>query len=178
MRPRYLSLAEVARLTGRHPELLRQWCAAGRLPCERIGSSWALLDEHVPLVQAQPARGHRARSSVASRAERRVVVAAAFGDAARGRLVRSEVVDRLGLEPDDVAIAPLALDGLEIALVAGRFPESRAPEVAELMLGLGGRIVADGERPWAPLHVAAPGAASGSTLSSGSARIPSNRAAR
>jgi hypothetical protein len=146
-RPRYLSLAEVSRLTGRHPELLRQWCAAGRLPCERIGGSWAILEEHLALVQAQPARGRR-RGRLEPVADKRSVVAAAFPDGQRGRLVHQELTRRFGLHGDDVALAPLALDGIEFVLIAGRFPSERVGEVTELIRGLGGRIVADIDRPW------------------------------
>ncbi|MDQ2966018.1 MAG: helix-turn-helix domain-containing protein, partial [Chloroflexota bacterium] len=43
----YLTLSQVAIRTGRHPELLRQWCAAGRLPCARVGGSWVMLERDV-----------------------------------------------------------------------------------------------------------------------------------
>lgn len=146
-RPRYLSLAEVARLTGRHPELLRQWCAAGRLPCERIGGSWAILEEHLPLVHGQPARGRRRAGEAV--VERRSVVAAVFTDATRGRLVHGELVRRYALDAADAAVAPLELPGAEIVLVAVRVPSGAVADVVALSEALGGRVVADVDQPWA-----------------------------
>jgi hypothetical protein len=37
-----VSLAEAARQTGRNQEVLRRWCADGRVPAVRIGRSWAI----------------------------------------------------------------------------------------------------------------------------------------
>lgn len=147
MRPRFLSLAEVARLTGRHPELLRQWCATGRLPCERIGGSWAIAEDQVSLVQAQPARGRR-RAAAPDPVAARVVVAAAFVDGTRGRLVHAELVRRFGLRDEEAGLAQLSLDGVEMVLVAGRIPADRFEEVSRLVDGLGGRIVADVGETW------------------------------
>ena len=39
---RLIPLAEVARRTGRHPDLLRRWCLEGRLDATRIGRTWCL----------------------------------------------------------------------------------------------------------------------------------------
>jgi excisionase family DNA binding protein len=52
-----ISLAEAARRTGRHPELLRRWCTEGRIPAVRIGRTWAITQETVGLLVR-----HRARS--------------------------------------------------------------------------------------------------------------------
>jgi excisionase family DNA binding protein len=52
-----ISLAEAARRTGRHPELLRRWCTQGRIPAVRIGRTWAITNETLGLLIR-----HRARS--------------------------------------------------------------------------------------------------------------------
>jgi excisionase family DNA binding protein len=52
-----VSLAEAARRTGRHPELLRRWCTDGRIPAVRIGRTWAITNETLGLLIR-----HRARS--------------------------------------------------------------------------------------------------------------------
>jgi len=52
-----VSLAEAARLTGRHPEVLRRWCTSGRLPAIRVGRTWAITAESVAML-----RDHAARS--------------------------------------------------------------------------------------------------------------------
>lgn len=51
-----LTLADVARLTGRHPELLRRWCSTGRVPARRIGRTWLIDRRHLTAVTSIQAR--------------------------------------------------------------------------------------------------------------------------
>jgi hypothetical protein len=44
---RLVPLAEVARRTGRHPDLLRRWCLDGRLDAVRIGRTWCLPERKI-----------------------------------------------------------------------------------------------------------------------------------
>jgi len=44
---RLVPLAEVARRTGRHPDLLRRWCLAGRLDAVRVGRVWCLTERSI-----------------------------------------------------------------------------------------------------------------------------------
>ena len=54
-----LSLADVAARTGRHPELLRRWCASGRLPAVLLARSWFIRASDLPSVYAMPLRSSR-----------------------------------------------------------------------------------------------------------------------
>jgi excisionase family DNA binding protein len=55
-RPDYLSLAEAARRTGRHPDVLRRWCSEGRNPALRLGRAWALSRATVAELARSPRR--------------------------------------------------------------------------------------------------------------------------
>jgi excisionase family DNA binding protein len=59
--PNYVSLAEAAKRTGRHPDVLRRWCADGRLPAIRLGRAWALPKESVALLIAESGRSRPRR---------------------------------------------------------------------------------------------------------------------
>jgi hypothetical protein len=61
-----LPLAEAARLTGRHPDLLRRWCASGRIDGFRVGPTWALTTHEVERLARLPARRRRAPDAGAS----------------------------------------------------------------------------------------------------------------
>jgi excisionase family DNA binding protein len=52
-----VSRAEAASRTGRHPEVLRRWCADGRIPAIRIGRAWAISADTLALLMQ-----HRSRS--------------------------------------------------------------------------------------------------------------------
>jgi hypothetical protein len=56
-----LSLADVASRTGRHPELLRRWCAEGRLPAVLLARAWFIRSSDLPAVAAMPLRSPRSR---------------------------------------------------------------------------------------------------------------------
>lgn len=51
-----ISLAEAARRSGRHPEVLRRWCMDGRIPAVRIGRTWGITTETLALLMAHAAR--------------------------------------------------------------------------------------------------------------------------
>lgn len=148
----YLTLSQVAVRTGRHPELLRQWCAAGRLPCARVGGSWVMLSRDVALIDGIASRTRRNRASAAL-AERAAptadrVLAAVFDDAAAARLAAQALQDRLGAAAEEVGAAPLAvpaLPALSLSLVAGRVAGSAAIEARRILAAFGGRVIADVE---------------------------------
>jgi excisionase family DNA binding protein len=58
--PAYVSLADAAKRTGRHPDLLRRWCSEGRIPAIRVGRNWALSQETVTGLAAQTGRSRPA----------------------------------------------------------------------------------------------------------------------
>jgi excisionase family DNA binding protein len=51
-----ISLSEVARRTGRHPEVLRRWCANGRIPAMKVGRSWAVSGDTLAMLLAHATR--------------------------------------------------------------------------------------------------------------------------
>ena len=55
---RLLSLAEVGLRTGRHPDLLRRWCLAGRIPAVRVGRSWAIPESRIDEIARMRRRRH------------------------------------------------------------------------------------------------------------------------
>ncbi len=57
--PQLYSLAEAAAITKRNPELLRRWCASGRLACRRIGASWIIQRRELERIDGMPKRGMR-----------------------------------------------------------------------------------------------------------------------
>lgn len=72
------------------------------------------------------------------------VLAARFSDRRIASAVRETLQRRLRVATLD--IAPLGIPGQpssEVTLLAGRFSDAQAPEVAELVLEAGGEIVAD-----------------------------------
>jgi excisionase family DNA binding protein len=62
-----VSLAEAARRTGRHPEVLRRWCTEGRIPAIRVGRTWAITAETLNELLAHSARS-RPRFATSERA--------------------------------------------------------------------------------------------------------------
>lgn len=52
-----LTLSEVALITGRNAELLRRWCVAGRIRCQRVGRDWVIDSTDVKAVEGMPRRG-------------------------------------------------------------------------------------------------------------------------
>jgi helix-turn-helix protein len=152
----YLTLSQVAVRTGRHPELLRQWCASGRLPCARVGGSWVMLERDVALIDGIASRARRGRGpmatatadaagQVAAQATDRVL-AAVFDDAAAARLAAATLRDRLGGAAQEVGTVPLAvpaLSALSLTVVAGRVAGSAAIGARRLLAAFGGRVIAD-----------------------------------
>jgi hypothetical protein len=145
--PRYLTLRQVATRTGRHPELLRQWCAVGRVPCQRVGGSWVLLADDLPLVEAITRRGSRPPGREApSIAAGTRLIAAAFDDDATAGNVADALRGRLPISGETVAATSVSLKGLpglRLTIVAGRFPAAATGEARRIIVGFGGRIVTD-----------------------------------
>lgn len=150
--PRYLTLAQVAVRTGRHPELLRQWCAASRIPCTRVGGSWVVGDDDLRAVDSIAHRGPLRAPEMAPLASAGGprLIAAVFDDAATARTVADALIGRLALEraaveAASVGLTPLA--GLRLTVVAGRFPSAASAEARRILTAFGGRIVTDCEAP-------------------------------
>ncbi|HEV8490091.1 MAG TPA: helix-turn-helix domain-containing protein [Candidatus Limnocylindrales bacterium] len=143
----YLTLSQVAVRTGRHPELLRQWCAGGRLPCARVGGSWVMLERDVGLIDGIASRSRRRQQlAPAAGPSPDRVLAAVFDDEAAARLAAQALRDRMGEAADEVGTAPLAvpaLPALSLTVVAGRVAGRGAVAARRILTAFGGRIVAD-----------------------------------
>jgi len=143
----YLTLSQVAARTGRHPELLRQWCAAGRIPCQRLGGSWVVLEQDLELIDRMATRARR-RSQVGSGAlsGRRRLVAAVFEDPAHAAAGATALRDRLALDDTAIETAPIGLrtlGALGLTVVAGHVPEEAILDARRILIAFAGRIVAD-----------------------------------
>ena len=146
--PAYLTLSQVALRTGRHPELLRQWCARGRVPCARVGGSWVVREQDLPLVDGIAKRSRQARAGAVAvdHPERTRIIAAVFDDDGLASTVAAALRDRLRLADDAVGTTSLGLTGLaplRLSVVAGRFSEPASVDARRILVGYGGRIVAD-----------------------------------
>jgi hypothetical protein len=146
--PSYLTLSQVALRTGRHPELLRQWCAAGRIPCRRVGGSWVVREEDLAMVDGIARRGHGARTGPAASGDpaRTRIIAAVFDGDDTADSVTDALRERLHLQPDTIGATRLGVNGLaalRLTVVAGRFPEPASVDARRILVGYGGRIVAD-----------------------------------
>jgi helix-turn-helix protein len=145
--PAYLTLSQVAVRTGRHPELLRQWCSSGRIPCARVGGSWVVREQDLPLVDAIPRR-NRARSGVPlpEPSDRTRIIAAVFDEDAVADTVAATLRERLRSDGDAIGTTTLgltALTPLRLSVVGGRFSEPASVDARRILVGYGGRIVAD-----------------------------------
>jgi hypothetical protein len=145
--PDYLTLSQVAMRTGRHPELLRQWCARGRIPCARVGGSWVLRERDLSLVDGIARRARQPRvDATASGPEETRIIAAVFDDDGLAETVADALRDRLHVAHDAIGTTSLGLTSLaplRLSVVAGRFPGPASVEARRIVVGYGGRIVAD-----------------------------------
>ncbi len=145
----YVTLSQVAVRTGRHPELLRQWCASGRLPCKRVGGSWVMLERDVALIDGIASRTRRVRQPAPIEAPTPAtdrVLAAVFDDEGMALLAAVALRDRLGTAAEEVSTAPLAvpaLPALSLTVVAGRIAGSAAIQARRIVAAFGGRVIAD-----------------------------------
>jgi hypothetical protein len=158
----FLTLSQVSARTGRHPELLRQWCASGRIPCQRLGGSWVLREEDLPLLDGIATRARRTTPQAKAEPVGQRVIAAVFDDAARAAAAAEALRLRLQLEAEAIETSSVglrSLGALGLTVVAGTFPAASALQGRRIIGSYGGRVVADvgddnGEGPAIP-HVAA-----------------------
>jgi hypothetical protein len=145
--PDYLTLSQVALRTGRHPELLRQWCARGRIPCARVGGSWVLRERDLSLVEGIARRARQPRVDAAPAGpEQTRIIAAVFDDDGLAATAADALRERLHVAHDAIGTTSLGLTGLaplRLSVVAGRLPGPASVEARRILVGYGGRIVAD-----------------------------------
>jgi excisionase family DNA binding protein len=138
--PRLLRIDEAAERTGCSPDELRQYCATGRLHCDRVGTEWLILESELHLAASLPSRSlHQSGRSV---------LAIAFGDMAQGRRAFEEIRRRLNSGARDLEMGRLSLDGREYALVAGSFSNDAYPLLESIVKRYGGAVVDDVDEAW------------------------------
>src|SRR4051794_35710213 len=135
--PRLIPVTTAATLTGQPEATLSQWCATGRLDCERVADTWYLLESDLHRAAEMRARVHREYASG------RAVLALAFADAHAGRQAFDELRHRFGAGAGDLAIGPMSLDGREFVLIAGAFPDDSTHRIEEIAQQFGGLVVDD-----------------------------------
>ena len=142
----YLTLAQVAALTGRHPELLRQWAAAGRVPAKRLGNVWVMRAEDVRFVTAMTSRSRSVLRRAIPSDGRVRLIAASFADAAAALTAAAVLRSRIQTDQLDVAIQSVELPAvvaLTLTIVAVRAPLARLLEARGILVGHGGTVIAD-----------------------------------
>jgi hypothetical protein len=142
----YLTLSQVAARTGRHAELLRQWCAAGRIPCQRLGGSWVLLEADLPLLERMATRARRRSRVNGPSSGRRRLLAAVFDDPARAADAADALRGRLSIDDGAIETGPIGigqLSALGLTVVAGQVEEELVLDARRILGAFGGRIVAD-----------------------------------
>ena len=81
------------------------------------------------------------------------VVAARFPE--ESQAIAALAILQRELQPPDIAVAPLARSDEPTAaeaLLAGRFPDDKAPVAVELVERVGGEVVADIDEAWTGLN--------------------------
>jgi len=132
-------LEDVARLTGRTVEQLREWCATGLLSCDRVDGTWALPESELPAAYSLAAVGPRlATGELPSGAH---LLAVAFPDHATASRALDAIRAQTGVRPRDVELAPLSIDGLPMVLVAGRIPTEHRSRIEAIVRAAGGRVI-------------------------------------
>ena len=131
--PRLIPVTQAAESTGRSAAELRRWCAIGRLRGERIDGEWHLLEEDLHVAATL--------GEMDAPSGERVVVSMAYPDESTARLALDRLATRLPLRHAGMAIAPMALDGIELTLVAGRVPVDRLDDVLAVTHQLGGTVI-------------------------------------
>lgn len=131
-----LSIDEAAQRTGQSVRRLRQWCATGRIRCERDRRGWLIPDAEIGRVRSIAA-ARIARGSDGS-ARALVIPGSAFGPAN----LREQVADELRIPAKTVAMDMLTIDGQ--AYVIATWPsaaDTRGSALAELAEQLDGELL-------------------------------------
>ena len=108
-----IPLAAAAERSGQAPDVLRRWCATGKLRCARSGDGWLIPLSEFPAI-AEAARDHETAVE-----ELRVTGLAVPTPAVPPNLA-DEVASRLGLQAGNVSLTPLAIDGLQYVVAVWR----------------------------------------------------------
>jgi hypothetical protein len=136
---RTIALDEVAELTDQPLDRLREWCATGLLPCDRVDGEWALPEAELPTAHSLAAVGPRLAGTALPDGAR--LLAVAFAGTSEARAALDEIRARTGARPSDVELAPMTIDGMPRVLVAGRIPAAHETRIRSIVTAFGGRLI-------------------------------------
>jgi hypothetical protein len=130
-----MSLAEVSATTGISLRTLRQWCATGRIYCEKDGAGWLVRERDLTMVA-------ELAPSLAGDGPEPVALIVPVEEPLKLDLA-AEVARRLGLAPTTVAMSSLVIDGQEYAVAVWKDTDGAGglAEVHELATELGGSLL-------------------------------------
>jgi hypothetical protein len=135
------TLDAVSEQTGIPLSRLREWCATGRLKCEREGGDWMIPPSELKQVAALAATQW-------ARLEGDHPIALVVPAEVAPPNLADEVARRLGLEPASVAMSTLAMDGQDYVVAVWKDGHGNAglPKVVKLAEEVGGELL-DGAAP-------------------------------
>lgn len=130
-----LTLDAVSIQTGISARRLREWCATGRIKCERDGTHWMIPTSEGERLAALAA------TAFGSDTDRPVALVVPADVAPRN--LGDEVAHRLGLEPASVAMSSLAIDGQDYVVAVWKDgpEEGGLPKLLELAEEVGGALL-------------------------------------
>lgn len=131
-----LTLDASSAQTGVSLRRLREWCATGRLRCERDGRDWV-----IPTSQLSNASALAAARMGEGDHDHPVALVVPADVAPRD--LADEVAYRLGLEPASVAMSTLAIDGQAYVVAVWKDGDEDAglPKLVELAKEVGGELL-------------------------------------
>lgn len=142
---RLMSVEDAAALTSQPPRRLRQWCATGQLVCERSGMAWEIEESQVDRIPGLAGQLGRLPDG-------RWAAALALPAWAAGPAIVRQVAQRLSLSQSDLALATVAIDGTERALLV--WPVRSQASAAQALAGLAdevkGELLESSAMPSAP----------------------------
>lgn len=131
-----LAIDEAAQRTGQPVRRLRQWCATGRIRCERDGRGWLIPETEIGRVRSVAAERTVRGSNRSARAL--IVPRSALGSAK----LRDQVAGELQISAGTVSLGSLTIDGQ--AYVIATWPiaaEARGSALADLAEKLDGELL-------------------------------------
>ena len=108
-----IPLAAAVERSGHSADVLRRWCATGKVRCVPDGNGWLIPVSELPAID-RAARDHETAIE-----QERVTALAVPAPVAPPNLA-DQVASRLGLTAGNVSLTPLALDGVDYVVAVWR----------------------------------------------------------
>lgn len=131
-----LALEDAAQLTGQPVRRLRQWCATGRIRCERDGRGWLVPEVEIGHVRSSAA----ARIIQGSDSTARALVVPQF--VVESANLRGQVARELRIPSEAVSMGQLTIDDQPYVIVTWpSVDDARGSALADLAERLGGELL-------------------------------------